>query len=37
MEIKPILGVHLKVEVAKALPSMKHHVLETAYVVEEIL
>ena len=36
-EIKPTLGVHLKVEVAKAPIQTKYHVLETAYVLEEIL
>lgn len=36
-EIKPTLNVTLKLEVAKAPQSNKYHVLETAYVLEEIM
>lgn len=36
-EIKPKLGVQLKLGVAKAEPSQKLHVQETAEVLEEIL
>ena len=36
-EIKPVLGVNLKIEVAKANPKNRSHLLETAYVMEEIL
>jgi len=36
-EVKPILGVNLKIEVAKANPKIRAHMLETAYVMEEML
>jgi len=36
-EVKPILGVNLKIEVAKANPKIRSHMLETAYVLEEML
>ena len=36
-EVKPVLGVNLKIEVAKANPKNRATLLETAYVLEEML
>lgn len=35
--VKPILGLELKLEVAKAPAQNRHIVLETAYLMEELL